>query len=311
MEGGNDTVVREFLLSGLTDIPELKIPLFLVFLIVYLITIVGNIGIILLIHIDPRLHTPMYYFISHLAFIDVCYSSTITPKMLSDLLAEKKSISVTGCLTQLSSFSLFATTESILLALMAFDRYLAICRPLHYMLIMAKEVCMWSVVGVYAASLVTSVINLGFTFMLSFCGPNKIRHFFCDFMALYKLSCTDTWVNEMLVFTSSALITMGAILIILSSYTSILGAVLKIRSVTGRSKVISTCASHFLCVVIFYGTLIFMYVRPNSSHSQDQDFVASVFYAVIIPMLNPLIYSLRNESVKNALKMIRHNKIFC
>ncbi|XP_069083460.1 olfactory receptor 8U3-like [Pleurodeles waltl] len=308
MEGGNHTVVTEFILSGLSVLPELELLLFLIFLTVYIITIAGNVGIILLIINDPRLYVPMYYFISHLAFIDLCYSSTITPKMLTDLLAEKKSISVRSCFTQLSSFSLFATTECNLLALMAFDRYVAICIPLRYTLIMAKNVCLWSVVGVYAVSFVSSVINIGYMSVLSFCGPNVIRHFFCDFLVLYRLSCTDTWSNKMLLFAFSVMFTMSAIFIILFSYSSILNAVLKIQSVTGRSKVISTCGSHFLCVVIFYGTLLYMYLRPNSSHSQEEDLVSSVFYAVVIPMLNPLIYSLRNRSMKNALKKILFKK---
>ncbi|XP_069083457.1 olfactory receptor 8U3-like [Pleurodeles waltl] len=310
MEGRNSTVLTEFLLSGLTDVPELEILLFLIFFTVYIITIAGNGGIILLITSDPCLHVPMYFFISHLAFIDLFYSSTITPKMLADLVAEKKSISVPGCFTQLSSFSLFATSESNLLALMAFDRYAAICIPLRYPLIMAKNVCLWSVVGVYVASLASCVINTGYMSVLSFCGPSVIRHFFCDFLALLRLSCTDTWSNEMLLFASSALFTMCAISIILFSYSSIVCAVFKIQSITGRSKVISTCGSHFLCVVIFYGTLLYMYLRPNSSHSQEKDFVSSVFYAVVIPMLNPLIYSLRNKSMKNALKKMEMKNIF-
>ncbi|XP_078502657.1 olfactory receptor 8U3-like [Lissotriton helveticus] len=310
MDGGNHTVVTEFLLSGLTDVPELELLLFLIFLTVYIITVAGNIGIMLLIRSDPRLCVPMYFFISHLAFIDLCYSSTITPKMLTDLLSEKKSISVPGCFTQLSSFSLFATTECNLLALMAIDRYMAICIPLRYTLIMAKNVCLWSVVAVYAISFVSSVINIGYMSVLSFCGPNVIRHFFCDFLVLYGLSCTDTWSNKMLLFAFSVMFTMGAILIILFSYSSILSAVLKMQSSTGMSKVFSTCGSHFLCVVIFYGTLLYMYLRPNSSHSQEQDFVSSVFYAVVIPMLNPLIYSLRNKSMKNALRKIGFVKTF-
>ncbi|XP_078502658.1 olfactory receptor 5F1-like [Lissotriton helveticus] len=300
MEGSNYTVLMEFLLSGLTDVPELEILLSLIFLTVYIITIVGNAGIILLITNDRCLHTPMYFF----AFIDLCYSSTITPKMLTDLLAVRKSISAPGCFTQLSSFSLFATSESNLLSLMAFDRYVAICIPLRYTLIMSKKVCLWSVVGVYVASLVSCVINTGYISVLSFCGANVIRHFFCDFVALYRVSCTDTWSNEMMLFAFSALFTLSAILIILFSYSSILCAVFKIQSVMGRSKVISTCGSHFLCVVIFYGTLLYMYLRPNSRNSQEQDFVSSVFYAVVIPMLNPLIYSLRNKSMKNALKRL-------
>ncbi|XP_069083462.1 olfactory receptor 5F1-like [Pleurodeles waltl] len=308
MKGINKTMVTEFLLLGLTDVSELEILLFLMFLTIYIITIAGNTGIILLIISDSHLHTPMYFFISHLAFIDLCCSSTVTPKMLTDLLAEKKSISVPGCFTQLFTFSFFATTECNLLSLMAFDRYIAICIPLRYTLIMAKNVCLWSAMGVYAVSLVSCVTNIGYIFVLSFCGPNVIMHFYCDIPALLRLSCTDTWSNELLLFTFAALFTMSALLIILFSYSSILGAVLKIQSVTGRSKVISTCGSHFLCVVFFYGALLYMYLRPSSHNSQEKDFVSSVFYAVIIPLLNPLIYSLRNKSMKNALKKIGFKK---
>ncbi|XP_078502656.1 olfactory receptor 5F1-like [Lissotriton helveticus] len=306
MKGRNSTMVTEFLLLGLTDVPELEFLLFLIFLTIYIITIAGNAGIILLIISDSHLHTAMYFFISHLAFIDLCCSSIVTPKMLTDLLAVKNYISVPGCFTQLFSFS--ATSECNLLSLMAFDRYVAICTPLRYTLIMARNVCRWSVMGVYAVSLVSCVTNIGYMSVLSFCGPNLIRHFYCDIPALFRLSCTDTWSNEMLLFTFAALFTLSAILIILVSYSSILGAVLKIQSVTGRSKVISTCGSHFMSVVIFYGALLYMYLRPSSSHSQEKDFVSSVFYAVVIPMLNPLIYSLRNKSMKNALKKIGFKK---
>uniref|UniRef100_A0A8C3IYV7 G-protein coupled receptors family 1 profile domain-containing protein n=1 Tax=Chrysemys picta bellii TaxID=8478 RepID=A0A8C3IYV7_CHRPI len=282
MEKGNHSEATEFILSGLTDC-----PLFGVFLVVYGITLVGNGGMIFLITIDPRLHTPMYFFLSNLSFCDLCYSSIISPKMLQNFLAERKSISYTACAVQLYLSVLFADVECFLLAVMAYDRYV-FCKQL--------------VAGVYAVGFVDSLIQTCFTFRLSFCSSNIIDHFFCDIPPLLAISCSDTRINEILMFAIMCCTGVGSLVTVLLSYVYIISTILQIRFVEGRRKAFSTCTFHLTAVVLFFCTLLFMYLRPTLNYSMDTDKVASVFYTLVIPMLNPLVYSLRNTEVKDALR---------
>uniref|UniRef100_A0A8C3T8U9 Olfactory receptor n=1 Tax=Chelydra serpentina TaxID=8475 RepID=A0A8C3T8U9_CHESE len=301
MEKGNHSEATEFILLGLTDRPELLVPLFAVFLLIYGITLVGNGGMILLITIDPRLHTPMYFFLRYLSFCDLCFSSLISPKMLLNFLAERKSISYTACAVQMCLSIAFTDVECLLLAVMAYDRYVAICNPLLYTVTMSRKLCKQLVAAAYAVGLVDSVINTCFTFQLSFCSSN-INHFFCDIPPLLALSCSDTRINEFVMFAFACSIILSSFVSVLLSYVYIISTILQIRSAEGRHKAFSTCSFHLTAVALYFGTLLFMYLRPSSSYSMDTDKVASVFYTLVIPMLNPLIYSLRNTEVKDALR---------
>ncbi|KAM8971041.1 olfactory receptor 1102-like [Sarcophilus harrisii] len=298
----NDTMVTMFVLIGFTDRFELQIFLFLLFLAIYLFTLVGNLGLVVLVVIDSRLHTPMYHFLSVLSFLDACYSSVITPKMLVNFLAENKAISFSGCVTQMLLFVTFGTTECFLLAAMAYDRYIAICNPLLYSAIMSPQVYVPLIIGSYVGGVSHAILHTVATFNLSFCASNVIRHIFCDIPPLLAISCSDTHVNELLLFTFVSSIEIFTILIVLVSYGFIMAAILRIRSAEGRKKVFSTCGSHMTGVAIYHGTILFMYLRPSSSYSLSHDMVVSVFYTIVIPMLNPIIYSLRNKDVKEALK---------
>ncbi|XP_073206630.1 olfactory receptor 5AR1-like [Lepidochelys kempii] len=302
MEKGNHSEVTEFILSGLTDRPELQVPLFGLFLLIYVITLVGNGGMILIITIDPQLHTPMYFFLRNLSFCDLCLSSTISPKMLLNLLAERKNISFTTCAVQMSLSIAFADSEGFLLTVMAYDRYVAICNPLLYTVTMSRQLCKQLVAGVYSVGVVDSIILTCFTFRLSFCSSNIINHFFCDTPPLLVLSCSDTRINEIMMFVFTLCITGSIFVTILLSYVYITSTILQIRSAEGQRKAFSTCSFHLTSVVLFYGTQLFMYLRPTSSYSMDTDKIVSVFYSLVIPMLNPLIYSLRNTEVKDALR---------
>nr|XP_048691173.1 olfactory receptor 1020-like [Caretta caretta] len=302
MEEGNHSEVTEFILSGLTDRPELQVPLFVVFLLIYGITLLGNGGMILLISIDPRLHTPMYFFLSNLSFCDLCISLIISPKMLLNLLAKRKSISYTTCSVQMYLSIVFSDVECLLLAVMAYDRYVAICNPLLYTVTMSRHLCKQLVAGVYAVGVVDSMIHTCCTFRLSFCSSNIINHFFCDTPPLLALSCSDTRINEIVTFAFMSCITVSSFVTVLLSYVCIISTILQIRSAEGRHKAFSTCSFHLTAVVLFFGTFLFMYLRPTSSYSMDRDKVTSVFYTLVIPMLNPFIYSLRNTEVKDALR---------
>ncbi|XP_050812994.1 olfactory receptor 1019-like [Gopherus flavomarginatus] len=302
MEKGNHSEVTEFILTGLTDRPELQVPLFGVFLLMYGITLVGNGGMILLIMSDPRLHTPMYFFLSNLSFCDLFFSSIISPKMLLNFLAKRKSISYTACAVQMSLSIAFADVVCLLLAVMAYDRYVAICKPLLYTVTMSRQLCKQLVAGVYAVGFVDSMLHTCFTFWLSFCSSNIINHFFCDIPPLLVLSCSDTRINEIVMFVFMSCIIVGSLVTVFLSYVCIISTILQIRSAEGRHKAFSTCSFHLTSVVLFYGIQLFLYLCPPSSYSMDIDKVASVFYTLVIPMLNPLIYSLRNTEVKDALR---------
>lgn len=298
----NQTAVTEFLFLGLTDQLHQQIVLFLMFLSVYLVTLGGNLGMITLIWTNTKLRTPMYFFLSHLSFVDVCMSSSIAPKMLCDVFAERKGISFTGCAAQLWFFGLFVATECFLLSSMAYDRYLAICKPLLYPLFMSQRVCVQLVVGPYIMGFISTTTHTVLAFGLPYCGPNIINHFFCDISPLLSLACADTWVNKLVLFVLSGSVGVLSGLIILLSYVCILLAILRIQTAEGRRKAFSTCSSHLTVVSILYGTLFFIYVHPGSTSSVDSNKVISLFYTVVIPMLNPLIYSLRNKEVKEAFR---------
>ncbi|XP_072506032.1 putative olfactory receptor 5AK3 [Notamacropus eugenii] len=311
MARGNSTTVTEFILLRFTICQDLQYILFLVFLFVYVTSIVGNVGVILIIKIDSHLHTPMYIFLQHLAFVDLCYTSAITPKMLQNFLVSHKSISFSGCLIQLLVYAMFATVDCYLLAAMAIDWYVAICNPLHYPVVMSQRVCVQLIAGSYVMGSLNASIHTGFTFSLFFCNSNTINHFFCDVPPLLALSCSRANINVMLLIVCVGFNLISTVMVVFLSYIYILAAILRMCSAAGRHKAFSTCASHQTAVMIFYGTLSYMYLQPSSSESQENDKIASVFYGIIIPMLNPLIYSLRNKEVKEALKVIGKTCLIC
>uniref|UniRef100_A0A8C3WYC6 Olfactory receptor n=1 Tax=Catagonus wagneri TaxID=51154 RepID=A0A8C3WYC6_9CETA len=317
VQGRNQTEVTEFILLGLSDNSDLQIVLFGFFLLIYMTTMVGNLVMILLIKIDPCLHTPMYFFLGSLSFVDASYSSSVTPKMLVNLVAESKAISFNGCAAQFYFFGSFLGTECFLLAMMAYDRYAAIWNPLLYPVLMSGRICFLLVATSFLAGhphqrhlFLNVAIHTGLTFQQSFCHSNLINHFFCDTPPLLKLSCSDTRVNEVVIFAFASCNELSCLLTILISYLYILTAIL-ISSTEGRHKAFSTCASHLMVVTIFFGTILFMYLCPSSSYAMDQDKVVSTFYTVLIPMLNPLIYSLRNKEVKASLGKIFKTTSFC
>ncbi|CAD7679671.1 unnamed protein product [Nyctereutes procyonoides] len=299
---GNYTLVTEFILLGFPTRPELQIVLFLVFLTLYGIILTGNIGLMMLIRTDPHLQTPMYFFLSNLSFADLCFSSAIVPKMLANFLSENKSISLYGCALQFYFSCAFADTESFILAAMAYDRYVAICNPLLYTVVMSRGICVWLIVLSYIGGNMSSLVHTSFAFILKYCDKNVINHFFCDLPPLLKLSCTDTSVNEWLLSTYGSSVEIFCFIVIVISYYFILRSVLRIRSSSGRKKTFSTCASHLTSVAIYQGTLLFIYSRPSYLYTPNTDKIISVFYTIIIPVLNPLIYSLRNKDVKDAAK---------
>ncbi|XP_069483819.1 olfactory receptor 5AP2-like [Ambystoma mexicanum] len=298
----NETTVGQFILEGLTKRAVLQIPLFVLFLLVYTITLMGNVGIIVLIKISLRLQTPMYFFLSNLSFVDLVYSSNITPNMLVNFLSEKKEISFLGCAIQMFLFVGLGSTEALLLAVMAYDRYVAICNPLLYHVIMTERQYVSLSFGAYIVGFLNALVHTSFTFRLHYCASNIIAHFFCDVPPLLKLSCSDTSLNEIILFTVAGSVEVGSLFVIVISYIRIIATILRIPSREGRQKAFSTCSSHFVVVTLFYGTIIFMYLRPRSSYSLEQDKVVSVFYTAVIPLLNPLIYSLRNKEVKGAMR---------
>ncbi|XP_027716990.1 putative olfactory receptor 5AK3 [Vombatus ursinus] len=305
MTQANSTVVTEFILLGFFVPQEAQYALFLVFLIIYVTSLVGNAGMILLINIDSRLHTPMYFFLQHLSFVDLCYTSAITPKMLVNFLVSHKSISFSGCLIQLHIYGLFATAEVYLLATMAIDRYVAICYPLRYPVVMSRRVCIHLVSVSYFMGSLTATVHVSLLSLQSFCNFSTVNHFFCDVPPVLALSCSNVDMNVMLLMVNIGFNLTSTLLVVLFSYVYILAAILKMHSASGRHKAFSTCASHLMAVTILYGTVSYIYLHPSSSESEEHDKVASIFYGIIIPMLNPLIYSLRNKEVKDALTFMR------
>ncbi|XP_044894095.1 olfactory receptor 5B3-like [Felis catus] len=300
----NNTEVTEFILLGLTSDPELLAPLFIMFTLIYLINVVGNLGMMALILLDSRLHTPMYFFLSNLSLVDLCYSTAVTPKVMAGLLVGDKVISYNACAAQMFFFVAFATVENYLLASMAYDRYTAVCKPLHYTTTMTTGVCARLSIGSYVFGFLNASVDVGNTFHLFFCKSNVIHNFFCDIPAVVSLSCSDRHVSELVLVLVASFHIFFGLLVILISYLFVFTTILKMPSIEGYLKAISTCASHLTAVSIFYGTVMFMYSQPTSSHSMDMDKIVSVFYTMVIPMLNPAVYSLRNKEVKNAFKKV-------
>ncbi|KAM9645768.1 olfactory receptor 8G50-like [Trichechus inunguis] len=311
MAVGNHSTVTEFILAGLTEKPELQLPLFLFFLGVYVVTVVGNLGMITLIGLSSHLHTPMYYFLSSLSFIDLCYSTVITPKMLVNFVTEKNIISYLECMTQLYFFTFFIISECHMFAVMAYDRYVAICNPLLYNVTMSYLVCSWLAVGVYMMGLIGAIAHTSCMLRVVFCKDKIINHYFCDIFPLLELSCSSTYINEVVLLCFNVFNILAPTLTILGSYVSVIASILRIPSTEGKSKAFSTCSSHILAVTIFYGSAAFMYLPPSNVSSMDQSNVSSVFYTIIVPMLNPLVYSLRNKDVKVALNKIIEKRLFC
>ncbi|XP_012512336.1 PREDICTED: olfactory receptor 5L1-like [Propithecus coquereli] len=306
----NCTSVTEFILLGLSDAPELRAFLLLMFLLIYGVTVLANLGMTALIHVSSGLHTPMYFFLSHLSFIDFCYSSIIVPKMLANILNKDKSISFLGCMMQFYLFCTCVVTEVFLLAVMAYDRFVAICNPLLYMVTMSQKLCVELVSCCYFCGTLCSLIHLCLALEIPSYRSNVINHFFCDLPPLLRLACSDVTVNAVLLFIVASFNEVITIVIILTSYLFILITILRMRSAEGKRKAFSTCASHLTATVVFHGTILSIYCRPNSGSSGDADKVATVFYTVVIPMLNPLIYSLRNRDVKEALRKVLGSKIY-
>nr|XP_010600936.2 olfactory receptor 1094-like [Loxodonta africana] len=306
----NDTEVTTFVLKGFTDNREVQIILFFLFLAIYFFTLMGNLGLVVLVIGDSRLHNPMYYFLAVLSFLDVCYSSVITPNMLVDFMSENKAISFLGCATQMFLGITFGTTESFLLAAMAYDRYVAIYNPLLYSVNMSHRVFVPLIAASYVGGISHATVHTVATFSLSFCASSEIRHIFCEIPPLLAISCSDTHINQLLLIYVVGSVEIFSILIVLISYGFILLVILRMRSAEGRRKVFSTCGSHLTGVSIYHGTILCTYVRPSSSFALDHDMIMSTFYTVVIPMLNPIIYSLRNKDVKEAMKKVFWRNLF-
>ena len=308
MTRGNQSHITEFLLLGLTSDPKQQVWLFASFLVMYLVNVGGNSVIIAAIRGDVRLHTPMYFFLSNLSFVDICFTNVIVPQMLANMQSKSKKVPFTQCLTQMYFFVACAITDSFLLAAMALDRYVAICHPLRYTTTMNPRRCFQLVAASWLVSHLHSLTHTIVMARLSFCGPNTIHHFFCDVQPLLTLSCSDTSVNELLAFTEGSLVIKSPFIFITVSYVYITRAVLRVPSRRGRYKVFSTCGPHLMVVALYYGTAISVYIRPSSTYSVTKDRVVTVIYTVVIPMLNPFIYSLRNRDMKQALRKLARRK---
>ncbi|XP_066221680.1 olfactory receptor 1L6-like [Saccopteryx leptura] len=300
----NQSHITEFLLLGLTSDPKQQVWLFACFLAMYLVNVTGNSVIIAAIRGDARLHTPMYFFLANLSLVDICFTTVIVPRMLVSMLTQRRTILFAPCLTQMYFFVAFGITDSFLLAAMAIDRYMAICNPLNYTMAMSPKRCLLLVMASWVVSHLHSLTHTGLMARLSFCGTNVIHHFFCDVQPLLTLSCSETSVNELLAFTEGSFVIMSPFIFIIVSYVYITRAVLRVPSGKGRYKVFSTCGSHLTIVALFYGTIISVYIRPSSTYSVTKDRVVTVIYTVVTPMLNPFIYSLRNNDMKQALKKL-------
>ncbi|XP_012864977.1 PREDICTED: olfactory receptor 8D1-like [Dipodomys ordii] len=303
MDAGNHSWGSVFILEGLTDKPGLQLPLFLLFLGIYVASTVGNLGLVVLIGLSAQLHTPMYYFLRNLSFIDLCYSSVIIPKMLVNFVTQRNLTAFPECMAQLFFFCFFGIDDSYMLTAMAYDRYVAICSPLHYHATMSRRTCLLLVAGVYMVGAFGALVHTTYIASRSFCGTNVIHHYFCDILPLLAISCSRDHSKERWVMTLVGFNVFACALAIVISYAFILASILRIRSAEGRARAFSTCSSHLAAVGVFYGSILFMYFKPATDDT-TQEKVASVFYTTVIPMLNPLIYSLRNKDVKEALKKI-------
>ncbi|KAG9463355.1 hypothetical protein GDO78_021915 [Eleutherodactylus coqui] len=299
----NQSTAQQFILLGLSTDPHLQIILFLILLIIYLMNISGNLLLIIIVRINPALHSPMYFFLTNLSMIDICFSSSVIPVLLGNTLAQDKSISFLGCAMQMYVSLSLGATECLVLAVMSYDRFAAICRPLYYYNIMNKAMCIYLAVGSWSIGFINSLVQVNLTFQLSFCQGVNINHYFCEAPALIRMACGDTFPNELSIVITGAIIGMGCFSLILISYVHIISSILKISSSQGRQKSFSTCASHLTVVSIYYGTIMFMYLRPHSKKdfTSETDTVLPILYTAVTPMLNPFIYSVRNKDVKSTL----------
>ncbi|XP_006264490.1 olfactory receptor 2G3-like [Alligator mississippiensis] len=301
-ERGNRSSEGEFILLGLSDKPYLEMLLFVFFLISYILTMLVNLAIIVVSQLDPSLNTPMYFFLSNLSILDLCYTTSTVPQMLVNFRSAHKFISWAGCVAQLFIFLSLGSTECLLLAVMAYDRYAAVCQPLHYTTIMSPRLCWVMAGGSWLSGITNSIVQTSLTLQLPLCGRNRVDHFFCEVPALLRLACADIFINEAELFAISVLFLLVPLGLVLVSYGYIGAAVLRIQSAEGRRKAFNTCASHLIVVSLFYGTAIYMYLQPPSHHSQNHGKMVSLFYGIITPMLNPVIYTLRNKDVHGALR---------
>ncbi|KAM6218633.1 olfactory receptor 7D4-like [Rhynchocyon petersi] len=301
METENQTTVSEFLLLGLSEDPELQSLLFGLFLSMYLVTVLGNLFIILAVSSDPHLHTPMYFFLANLSFADICFVTTTIPKMLVNIQTQSKGISYTGCLTQVYFFTIFSGLDNFLLTVMAYDRFVAICHPLHYMIIMNPRICGLLVLMSWFMIFCVSLLHILLMAQLNFCMGTKIPHFFCELAQILKIACSDTLINNIFLYVATTLLGMFPLSGILFSYSQIVSSLMRISSTRGRYKAFSTCGSHLSIVSLFYGTGLGVYLSSAITHSSQSSSIASVMYTVVTPMLNPFIYSLRNKDMKGAL----------
>ncbi|XP_056397838.1 olfactory receptor 5V1-like [Hyla sarda] len=302
-QGKNFTTIDEFILAGLTDVSKIQCLLFVLFLCIYATTVFANLFIIFVVRFSPNLQTPMYFFLANFSFLEICYITSTVPKMLSNFLTTCKTITFYGCVVQMYWFLLLGGAECYMLAAMAYDRYNAICNPLQYTIILSRKVCIQLISGSWLIAAVNALIHTVLTFTLPFCNK-KIDHFFCDIPPLLKLSCSDTWFNEIAIFMISGLVIVGSFILTMISYIKIISTIVNMKSTTNRRKALSTCVSHFTVVVIFFGSGIFMYFRPKSSYSMAQDRLIAVMYTIIAPLLNPFIYTFRNANVKIAMKRL-------
>ncbi|XP_029437192.1 olfactory receptor 1009-like [Rhinatrema bivittatum] len=304
MEEENLTTVTEFIILGFPAVPQLQIPFFLLFLMIYLIILMGNLTIIVLTCLDPRLHTPMYFFLCNLSFLDISYTSVTLPKLLDICVRKGQSISAAGCFTQAYFFIFSVCEELLLLTVMAYDRYVAVCHPLRYAVIMNKRLCVLMAMGTCMFSFLEPVTHTVIFSHFSYCGSNEINHFFCDLSALLKLSCTSTSTIDLVTYILGGFVAVPCFTGTLTSYVYIISAILRIRSAEGRRKAFSTCSSHLTVVILFYGTLTCLYVKPTSMQSLDQNKLIALLYNVLIPLINPIIYTLKNREVKEALRKL-------
>ncbi|XP_007516235.2 olfactory receptor 13C2 [Erinaceus europaeus] len=316
MEWENQTTLVEFILKGLSGYPQLELLFFVLIFLMYVVILLGNGSLILISILDSHLHTPMYFFLRNLSFLDICYTTTSIPSALVNFLSERKSISFSGCAVQMFLGLAMGTTECVLLGMMAFDRYVAICNPLRYPVIMSKDSYVPMAAGSWLSGLMNSAVQTALVVQLPFCRNNIINHFSCEILAVMKLACADISGNEFIMLVATTLFILTPLLLIVISYSLIISSILKISTAEGRSKAFSTCSAHLTVVIIFYGTILFMYMKPKSKETLDSDDLdatdklISMFYGVMTPMMNPLIYSLRNKDVKEAVKLLFNRRLF-
>eukprot|EP00079_Xenopus_tropicalis_P038205 XP_017951976.1 PREDICTED: olfactory receptor 5AS1-like [Xenopus tropicalis] len=301
MENSNQTSSNRFFLLGLTNVPYLQAIYVLLFFIIYITTLSGNSLLIIIVRINERLQTPMYFFLSNLSITDICVSSTVVPRIIINTLSWDKSVSLLDCALQMFFSLAVGGTECLILAVMAYDRYAAICQPLHYNTVMNKKLCICMATGSWTFSFTSAFLHVFFTLQLPFCRSHNLNHYFCEMPPFFKISCRDTWPNELAMYITASIIAMFSFLLTLISYIHIISTILKIRSSEGRRKSFSTCTSHLTVVSLFYGTVLFMYMSPHSAYS-DINKAVSIIYSVVIPMLNPIIYSMKNKDVKGTIR---------